>query len=287
MRHHARFQFLHHLLRIALQKALRVHHVQGVIRRADMAHTGAGAALDLVQQTGAGAVGKNRVFAGAQAEYLLHQQHRLLDRPGTGVGSEIVVLFFHAAPVIGYSRKMQWLRSVGAGLLGLRIRRGCRSHLQIRVALVIPKQDVVLRLQGLDQVVFQQQGLGFGAHHGSLHADDLAHHMTDAGAAMVFLEVAGDPLFQAVGLAHIQQGTVGIEIAIYARQIGQAGNFVQQSGAVGAGVRHGAYCAGQRRQSRPCSTHPQDPRPSRTGPSSGMFFAMLSTILATWACCGA
>ena len=70
--------------------------------------------------------------------------------------------------------------------------------------------------------------------------------MTDAGAAMVFLEVAGDPLFQAVGFAHIQQGTVGIEIAVDTRQIGQAGNFVQQSGAVGAGVRHGAYCAGQR-----------------------------------------
>ena len=246
VRHHARFQFVQYILCVALQKALRIDHVQGVIRRADMAHARAGAAFDLVQQTGTGAVGENRVLAGAQAEHLLHQQHRLFDRPGTGVRSKIVVFLLDATAVIGHTREMQGLRAGLFGLIRLRIRRDCRSHLQVGVALVIPKQDVVLGLQRLDQVVFQQQRLGFGAHHGGLHAHNLAHHVADAGAAMVFLEVAGDPLFQAVGFAHVQQSAIGVEIAVHARQIGQAGNFVQQSGAVGAGVRHGAYCAGQR-----------------------------------------
>ena len=249
VRHHARFQFVQYILCVALQKALRIDHVQGVVRRADMAHARAGAAFDLVQQTGTGAVGENRVLAGAQAEHFLHQQHRLFDRPGTGVGSEIVVFLLHATAVIRHPRKMQRLRALrnpGAGLLWLRIRRGCRSHLQIRVALVIPKQDVVLGLQRLDQVVFQQQRLGFRAHHGGLHAHNLAHHVANAGTAMVFLEVAGDPFFQAVCFAHVQQSAIGIEIAVDARQMGQAGHFVQQSGAMGAGVRHGAYCAVQR-----------------------------------------
>jgi hypothetical protein len=42
--------------------------------------------VDLVQQAGPRAVGEDRVFAGAQQEYLLQDLHRFLDRPALGKG---------------------------------------------------------------------------------------------------------------------------------------------------------------------------------------------------------
>ena len=65
---------------------------------------------------------------------------------------------------------------------------------QIGIAFIVTKQNVVARLEAFDEVVFQQQGLGLRAHHGGFKADNFAHHMADAGAAMVFLEVAADAL---------------------------------------------------------------------------------------------
>ncbi|MNR36091.1 hypothetical protein D3C85_1539810 [compost metagenome] len=71
---------------------------------------------------------------------------------------------------------------------------------------------------GLDQVVFQQQGLGFGAHHRGLEAHDLADHVADARAAMALLEVVGDAALEVARLADIQQAALGIEVAVDAGQ---------------------------------------------------------------------
>ena len=46
------------------------------------------------------------------------------------------------------------------------------GDLQVRVALVVAEQDVVARVQRLDQVVLEQQRFGFGAHHRRLHPRD-------------------------------------------------------------------------------------------------------------------
>ena len=48
---------------------------------------------------------------------------------------------------------MGMTQGIGATLLGT-------GDFQIRVAFVVAKQNVVTRLEGLDEVVFQQQGLG-------------------------------------------------------------------------------------------------------------------------------
>jgi hypothetical protein len=62
---------------------------------------------------------------------------------------------------------------------------GGAGDLEVGVALVVAEQDVELGVQRLDEVVFQQQRLGLGAHHRGLHAHDLADHVADARAAMV------------------------------------------------------------------------------------------------------
>ncbi len=186
--HHVRLQGLHHNLGFAFQELLGVHHVCAVSLRRDVAdvwNTRAGTAFDLVQQTRPRAVGKNRVLAGAQHEHLLQQQHRLFHRPAVGVRAKIAVLFVHRATVVGHAGK------------------GARGDFQIRIAFVVPKQNVVFRVERLDQVVFQQQRFRLGAHHGRLHPHDFAHHVPNAATSMVFLKVAGDAALQIDGFAHV------------------------------------------------------------------------------------
>jgi hypothetical protein len=91
MGQHAQFQRADHGLRLAAKEAAGVRDVLRVIGLGDVPHTGAGAALDLVQQAGARAVGKHRVLARTQAKRLLQQHQRFPDGPRVGIGSEIVV----------------------------------------------------------------------------------------------------------------------------------------------------------------------------------------------------
>ena len=135
-----------------------------------------------------------------------------------------MVLFLDRAPVIGNAR-------IGRGRrrAALWQRRG-GGQLQVGIALVVPKQDVVLRVQRLDQVVFQQQRLGLRTHHRGFHAHDLGDHVANARAALVFLEIAGDALFQVARLADVQHAAVGVEIAVNARQRRQRSDFAEQLG---------------------------------------------------------
>ena len=229
--HHARLEAAHHVLRLAAQKALGIGHVLRIVGWLNVPHAGAGAALDLVQQAGPCAVGEYRVLAGAQAEHLLHQQNRFLHRPRARVRAEVAVLFFHRTAVVRNPRKLSWLRGAGGhrGICRRQVpgHRRRSGHLQVGVALVVPEQNVVLRVQRLDEVVFQQERLGLGAHYGGLHTGNLADHVADTGAAMVLLEVAADPLFQADGFAHIQHLPLGIEIPVDAGQGGQRSDLAQ------------------------------------------------------------
>jgi len=114
------------------------------------------------------------------------------------------------------------------------------GDLQVRIAFVVPKQDVVLGLERLDEVVFQQQGLGLGAHHGGLHARDLAHHVANARAAMVTVKIGRHPLFKLVGLAHVQHLIMRIKIAVHPGERRQGCHLRDQRGGetVGGFGRH-------------------------------------------------
>jgi hypothetical protein len=137
----------------------------------------------------------------------------------------------HAWHVLGGRRTVR-LRGLG---------RNTACDLEVGVAFVVPKQDVVFGLERLDQVVFQQQRFRLGAHHRRFEPRDLADHVADARAAVVFLEITRHPLFQVDGLADIQHLLLRVEVAVDARQSGQGRHLLQNLGrvhrlAVGRGV---------------------------------------------------
>ena len=146
-RHHARLQRLQQLLRFAAQQRLGMLHVGGIGLRRNQVHAGPGAALDLVQQAGPGAVGKHRVFAGAQPKDLLQQLDGFFHRPGAGVRAKVAVLFVHRPTVVRHARKdLPWRIAARVGA-----RRA--GDLEVGVALVVAEQDVELGIQRLDEVV--------------------------------------------------------------------------------------------------------------------------------------
>jgi hypothetical protein len=220
-RHHLRLQRVHQLLLLALQEALGVGDVARVVLGRDVVDAGARAALDLVQQARPRPVGEHRVLAGAQVEHLLDQLDRVLHRPGGRKRAEVAVLLVDRAAVVGDARKAM------------------RLDLEIGIALVVDEADVEARRQRLDQVVLEQQRLGFGAHHRRLHAADPDHHVAGpdrAFAAGVALgEVARDALLEVACLADVEHVVGSIEEAIDAGQIRQRGDLGEE-----ALARHGA-----------------------------------------------
>jgi hypothetical protein len=135
------------------------------------------------------------------------------------------VALVYRAPVIRHARKRPGWRRFGGRHAKHLARAG---DLQVRVTLVVTEQDVELGVQRFDEIVLQQQRLGFGAHHRGLHAHDLAHHLANARAVVRFLEIAADALLQVARLAHVEQLPLCIEIAVHARQPWQGRDFAQQ-----------------------------------------------------------
>ena len=218
-RHHAALQRVHHLVGLAEQESFGIGHVAGVALLVDEAHARRTAALNLVQQARPRAVREHRVLAGAQAKHLLQQLDRLLHRPRTWIRSEVLVPTIDAAAVVRHPRVL------------------VRHQLQVRVALVVAKQDVEARRQRLDQVVLEQQRLGLAAHHRRLQPHDAAHHHADARALVVFVEVAGHALLQVARLADIEHLVGRVEESVDTRQRRQGRHFGEQRLARGVGSR--------------------------------------------------
>ncbi len=254
MGHHALLQVVEHGLGVAAQEALGIGHVARVVVGRDQADAGPRAAPDLVQQAGPRAIREHRVLAGAQPEYLLDQVDRVLHRPGARVGAEVAVLLVDGATVIGHARK------------------GGRHQLEVRIALVVAKQDVEARAERLDQVVLEQQCLGFAAHHRGLEPRDAFDHQADARACMVLLEVARHALPEVARLADVEHGAGRVEVAIDTRPLRQRGHFREQ---VRAAV-------GRRR-----FVHATQLSVSIIARCAGTSSAASSTTTATWACAGA
>ena len=143
----------------ARQEAACLIQLRGVILAADKVDTRAAAPFDLILKAGAGARAENRIRAGPQHEGPRQVGHRAVDRAGRGEGAEIVSLSGLAATMF-----LQLAERVV----------GCQQNL--RQALVVAKQDVVARLQPLDQVRFQKQRLDLGTGDDDLEGLGLAHH---------------------------------------------------------------------------------------------------------------
>ena len=183
-----------HGVRLAGQEgAGRIRH-GGVILRGDLARAGTGAALDLEEQAGPGAVLVVAVGAGAQQEGALQGVHRPVHRPDAREGAVIVALPPPRPPVLDDLRGGTVLRDqdVGEGL-------------------VVPHQHVEAGLELLDQVGFEEQRLGFGRGGDEFHRRRLRDHPGDAVRMRLTPRVGAHPGLQVLGLADVEDVAAVIE----------------------------------------------------------------------------
>ena len=169
----------------------------------DPADAGGGAALDLMQQAGAGAVGEDGVLAGAEEEDALHGGDGLVDGPGGGEGAVIAALSGAGAAMFGDLRE--------GVVLG--------QH-QPRVALVVAEDDVEAGFEALDEVGLEEKGFGLGVGGDDLHRDGLVDHAAQALGHAGGLRVVVDALLEVAGLADVEGVAACVEHAIHARALG-------------------------------------------------------------------
>ena len=91
-------------------------------------------------------------------------------------------------------------RSVGAEVLRpvavqlprrLHAREMLAAHHDPGIGLIVFEQDIVPRLEGLDERVFQQQGVGFAVHDDMADLGDLLHQHANLGAVLLALHEIG------------------------------------------------------------------------------------------------
>ncbi len=148
---------------------------------------------------------EHAVLASANAKNLLQQLAAVLGRRHIRKRAEILLL------TIGRTTKIGQARIVMPG-----------QH-QIRISFVVAEQNVVARLERLNQIVFQQQRLGLGGCDGGFNARNVRHHQPNARRQITLLEIRRHPLLQRLRLAHIQQLPRRIVIAVHPRQQRQGG----------------------------------------------------------------
>ena len=91
--------------------------------------------------------------------------------------------------------------------------------MDIRKALVVAQQHIVFRLELLDEVLFQQQRLGFGLRRQHHHGAGFRNHLGDARRMARGLGIIANTPVQVARLAHIQHRALGIEHPIHARRL--------------------------------------------------------------------
>src|SRR3989344_6425568 len=104
---------------------------------ANQAHARGRAALDLVLQAGARTVAEKTVLALAHTEYFLQQVDRFAHGKRRRIGTEITALL-----ALGATVKSDAWKFLAVG------------YEDIRIALVVAQQNVVTRVQRLDEIIF-------------------------------------------------------------------------------------------------------------------------------------
>ena len=204
-RFHAVHQLVDHLLALALEKHDGVTHVFAVCRLVDQADTWSGAALDLVLQTGPGAVLEERVLALADTKQLLKLTERATGRPCARERTEVA-----AAPALRSAMEAQAREPVFGG------------DVDVGKALVVAKQDVVTGAVLLDQIVLEQERFRLRVRR--RHFDRVRMGHQRAGLRFELLgrpEIARDTPLQAACLSDIEDPSEPVEQAIHARIVGQ------------------------------------------------------------------
>ncbi len=100
---------------------------------------------------------------------------------------------------------------------------------EVGVGFAILQQDVVLGLVLLDEVVFEQESVGFAVDDGKLQALDVADQLLGFLVVVLLGEVAAHALAQVDGLAHVNDALV-VEILVHAGLVGQGVDLGLQFG---------------------------------------------------------
>ena len=161
----------------AVEEGGGLAHAVAVIFFADVADAGRGAAFDLIQQARAIAVFEHAVFAGAQHKDFLQDLDAVAHGVAVGIRAEVLVRLFQRAAVIRHLRILM------------------SAEHEVRIAFV--------GRQGFDEVVFENQGFGFGAGDGGFDVVNLFHHQGDARGMVVFLEITGHAPLEVDGFADV------------------------------------------------------------------------------------
>ena len=203
----------HHRAALAAQERLGLVDQAAVVLQRHQPDAGGGAAADLVQHARPGAALVDAVGARPQQERLLQGVEGAGDRPGAGEGAEVVALDRVGAAV---------LAQLGGGVLAADDDLGER--------LVVAQQHVEARLERLDQVDLEQQGVGLGAGGGELHRPGQVDHQGDAVGVEPALGVLDHPLLQRPRLADIERLPALAEHPVDARGVGQAADLILDQG---------------------------------------------------------
>ena len=197
---HLQRQLFLHGAGAAGEEGAGLAHQLRIVGVAHLAGAGTGAALDLVQQAGPRAIFIIAVGARAQQEGALQRVDGAIHRPHAGERPVII-----PRPV------------ARAAMLGDLRRHVIGGDEDVGKRLVVPQQHVEARLQLLDEVGLQQQRFRFGAGGDELHGSRGGDHPRDAVSVAHRARIAQHPLLDALGLAHIEHGTVRRDHAIDAR----------------------------------------------------------------------
>ena len=212
MVHHLRLEVAEHAAQVALDDLTNLGNHGVVVGFGNQALAGAVALVDVVVEADLvlaflNARLRQRCAAGAHLVDLSEQVEQDMRRAHRGIRAEIIGAVVHLSSRQEHTRKSLFLDT------------------NPRVCLVVLQHDVVARLVLLDHRVLKQQSLGFGVDDAVFEVGNLAHE--DARLARLLLvEIAADATLEVLGLAHIDERAVFIEIAVHARLIGQRGELL-------------------------------------------------------------
>ena len=106
---------------------------------------------------------------------------------------------------------------MGAAMLQDLRRRMVAGDEDVRKRFVVAQRDAVARRQPFDEVALEQQRLDLGLSRDDLERRRLRHHALQPVGEAVYLDVGGDALLQALGLADIERVALAVEHAVNAR----------------------------------------------------------------------
>ena len=186
-RHHLGRQMIPDATAFPRQEVTRLARQRRIIDMRDLARAWAGAALDLVEQAGPGAVLVIGIGAGAQQKCALQGVQRAVHRPDAGEGAKIIAL-----PVA---------RAAMLGELRCRVVAGQQD---VGKRLVVAHQHIEARLHLLDVIRLEQQRLGLGRRRHEDHGGGERDHPRDAAIVATAAGIARNARFDALGLADIE-----------------------------------------------------------------------------------